>query len=331
MPALAVARAFRAEEPQGALLVVGRRGGPEERIVPAQGFDLETIRVQGLDRDAPWRNLALPAILPAALMAGRRIVERFRPDVVLGTGGYVMVPALTAARSRHIPYVLLVMEPGGLANRLFYRRAAAACIVQPDRHGAVKTARVEETGLPLGEGFEPHTPQVPPRRLLVVGGSLGARRINHAVWGALDALLERFEEVVHVAGRQAEADLPRYARPRYRGMVFTDEMAALMASADLVVSRGGVSTVSEITASGLPVIVVPGTFAGAHQEETGRLLVEAGAGVRIADDELTPERLVAVIDSLQPEQLRAMAAASARLGRPDAARRVVQVLREVAA
>src|SRR5439155_7751008 len=112
-PALAVAQAFRAEEPDGSLLIMGKRGGPEERIVPAQGFDLETVRVQGLDRDAPWRNLALPYVLPAALMAGRRIVDRFRPDVVLGTGGYVMVPALAAARSRGIPYALLVMEPRG--------------------------------------------------------------------------------------------------------------------------------------------------------------------------------------------------------------------------
>src|SRR5579872_1298647 len=119
-PALAVARALRADEPDAQILLVGRRGGPEERLVPAAGFDLETVRIQGFDRDAPWRNLALPIVLPAALAAGRRIVERFRPDVVLGAGGYVMVPALRAAKALHIPYVMLVMEPRGLANRLFY-------------------------------------------------------------------------------------------------------------------------------------------------------------------------------------------------------------------
>src|SRR5437660_7476538 len=108
MPALAVAQAFRAEEPQGVVLLVGKAGGPEERLVPEAGFDLETIRIQGLDRDAPWRNLALPLVLPTALAAGRRILERFRPDVVLGTGGYVMVPALRAARALGIPYVMLV-------------------------------------------------------------------------------------------------------------------------------------------------------------------------------------------------------------------------------
>src|SRR5438094_5589511 len=89
-PALAVARAFRAEEPDGAVLLVGRRGGPEERLVPAAGFQLETIRMRGLDRDAVWKNVVLPVLVPAGLYAGLRVLDRFRPDVVLGMGGYVM-------------------------------------------------------------------------------------------------------------------------------------------------------------------------------------------------------------------------------------------------
>src|SRR5260370_42603210 len=102
-PALAVARAFRAEEPDGALLLVGRKGGPEERLVPAAGFELATVNVRGLDRDALWKNVALPAIVPAALRAGLRIVDGFKPDVVLGMGGYVMAPAGAAARMRGGP------------------------------------------------------------------------------------------------------------------------------------------------------------------------------------------------------------------------------------
>jgi UDP-N-acetylglucosamine--N-acetylmuramyl-(pentapeptide) pyrophosphoryl-undecaprenol N-acetylglucosamine transferase len=195
----------------------------------------------------------------------------------------------------------------------------------------VKVSRVKVTGVPLRPGFRPASPQAPARRLLVLGGSLGARRLNHAVWGALDALLERFETVVHVAGRQAESDLPRYERAGYRGLAFTDEMPDLMAAADLVVSRAGAGTISEITACGLPSILIPGTFAGAHQEVNARVMVEEGAAVRLADDELTPARLLAALDSLTPDRLRALADGSRRLGRPDAARRVVQVLREAAA
>src|SRR2546428_13608099 len=105
-PALAVARAFRAEEPQGALLLVGRSGGPEERLVPAAGFALRTGRGRGLDPDAPWKNIALPVLVPLALRSALPIVDRFRPDLVLGMGGYGIAPPGAAGRLRRIPYVL---------------------------------------------------------------------------------------------------------------------------------------------------------------------------------------------------------------------------------
>src|SRR2546423_3453472 len=131
-PALAVALAFRVEEPGGAVLLVGRAGGPEERLVPAAGFELETVRVRGLDRDAPWKNVALPFLIPTALRAALRIVDRFKPDGVLGMGGYVMAPAVAAARMRHIPYVLHVKDVRpGLATRYFAASAAAVCATLP--------------------------------------------------------------------------------------------------------------------------------------------------------------------------------------------------------
>src|SRR6185312_13434412 len=131
-PALAVARARRAEDPQSEVLLVGRAGGPEERSVPAAGFDLETIRIQGLDRDAPWKNVALPVLIPMALRSALRIVDRFQPDVVLGMGGYVMAPAVAAARMRRIPYVLHEKDVRpGLATRYFAASAAAVCTTLP--------------------------------------------------------------------------------------------------------------------------------------------------------------------------------------------------------
>src|SRR5438105_2292444 len=176
------------------------------------------------------------------------------------TGGHLF-PALAVARAfrADVPSgeVLLVGKLGG-----------------PEGRGLVKSKRVEIPGFPIREDFRRASPRVPPRRLLVLGGSLGARRLNHAVWGSLDLLLERFDEVVHVAGRQGEPELLKYARPGYRGLAFTDQMPTLMAQADLVVSRAGVGTISEITAAGLPGVLVPGTFAGAHQEGNAAVLVE---------------------------------------------------------
>src|SRR2546430_13315362 len=131
-PALAVARAFRVEQPDGAVLLVGREGGPEERLVPAAGFELETVRIRGLDRDAPWKNVALPALIPMALRAALRILDRFRPDVVLGMGGYVMAPAVAAARIRRIPYVLHEKDVRPrLAARDFAASAAALGTAPP--------------------------------------------------------------------------------------------------------------------------------------------------------------------------------------------------------
>jgi len=329
-PALAVAHAFRAEEPDGALLLVGRKGGPEERLVPAAGFDLATVNVRGLDRDAIWKNIALPAIVPAALRSGLRIVDNFHPDVVLGMGGYVMAPAVAAARMRGIPYVLHEKDVRpGLATRFFAGGAAAICTTLPGTEKRVGNRRVEMTGVPLRDGFEPRTPSVPPRRLLVTGGSQGARHINEVVWGALDELRKRFEEVVHVAGRQGTEGVARHAAPGYRGLAFVDDMPALMAAADLVVSRAGVGTIAEVAAVGLPMVLVPGTFGGGHQEENAKAMVEAGAAVRIGDAELTASRLVETIDALTPDRLRAMAKASSGAGRRDAATRVLAVLHRV--
>ena len=313
------------------MLLVGRSGGPEERLVPAAGFDLATVNVRGLDRDAVWKNLALPAIIPASLGAGLRIVDRFSPDVVLGMGGYVMAPAVAAARLRGIPYVLHEKDVRpGLATRIFAGGAAVICTTLPGTEKRLGGRRVELTGVPLREGFTPHTSEVPPRRLLITGGSQGARNLNQAVWSALDELCSLFEEVVHVAGRQGAAGVTEHAHPRYRGMAFTDDMADLMSHADLIVSRAGVGTIAEATSVGLPMVLIPGTFGGGHQEENAAAMVESGAAVRLGDAALSGHSLVATIKALSSEQLRAMAKASNAAGRRDAAQRVLRVLHEVA-
>jgi UDP-N-acetylglucosamine--N-acetylmuramyl-(pentapeptide) pyrophosphoryl-undecaprenol N-acetylglucosamine transferase len=330
-PALAVAQAFRAEAPDGAVLLVGRRGGPEERLVPAAGFELATVNIRGLDRDAVWKNIALPVLVPAAVVEALRIVDRFRPEVVLGMGGYVMAPAVAAARLRGIPYVLHEKDVRpGLATRMFAGGAAAICTTLPGTEKRLVGLRVELTGVPLREGFAPRTPDVPPRRVLITGGSQGARSLNHAVWSALDDLTDRFEEVIHVAGRQGAEGVAQHARARYVGMAFTDDMPSLMARADLVVSRAGVGTIAEATAVGLPLILIPGTFGGGHQEENAVAMVQAGAAVRLGDANLTGTSLRAAIEGLSEDRLRAMAKASAEAGRRDAAKRVLAVLHEVA-
>jgi UDP-N-acetylglucosamine--N-acetylmuramyl-(pentapeptide) pyrophosphoryl-undecaprenol N-acetylglucosamine transferase len=311
--------------------MAGRKGGPEERLVPAAGLDLATVLIRGLDRDAPWKNLALPFVVPRAILAAGEIVSTFKPDVVLGMGGYVMAPYVAAARRRGIPYVLHEKDVRpGLATRFFASRAAAVCVTLPGTEQRLPGVRVVMTGVPLREGFVPRTPDVPPRRLLVTGGSQGARRLNEAVWSALPELLARFEEVIHVAGEQGAEGIAQHSGDRYRALTFADDMPALMAGADLIVSRAGVSTIAEAAAVGLPMILVPGTFGGGHQEENAAAMVEAGAAVRIADADLNGASLLRAIDGLDADRLRSMAKAAAASGRRDADQRVLAVLHEVA-
>ena len=286
--------------------------------------------MRGLDRDAPWKNLALPYLIPTALRAALRIVDRFRPDVVLGMGGYVMAPAVAAARMRRIPYVLHEKDVRpGLATRYFAANAAAVCTTLPGTEQRLKDGQVVLTGVPLREGFAPRTPDVPPRRVLITGGSQGARRLNQATWSVLDQLCARYEEVIHVAGGQGADGIAANARDRYHGLAFADDMPALMSRADLIVSRAGVGTIAEAAAVGLPMVLIPGTFGGGHQEENATAMVRAGAAVRLADDDLSGETLLRTLEGLDAERLRAMAGASAAAGRRDAAQRVLAVLHEV--
>jgi UDP-N-acetylglucosamine:LPS N-acetylglucosamine transferase len=266
-----------------------------------------------------------------ALRAGLRVVDRFKPDVVLGMGGYVMAPAVAAARMRRVPYVLHEKDVRpGLATRMFAGGAAAICTTLPGTEKRLGARRVVLTGVPLRAGFEPRAPAVPPRTLLVTGGSQGARNLNNAVWGALDELTGMFDHVIHVAGRQGAEGVAEHRRERYEGLAFSDDMPALLARADIIVGRAGVGTIAEAAAVGLPMVLVPGTFGGGHQEDNAAAMVRAGAATRIGDAELTPQTLVSTLRSLTPEQLRAMAKASAGAGRRDAAMRVLEVVREVA-
>src|SRR5579864_247684 len=306
-PALAVAQAFRGEDRDGKVLLVGRQGGPEEKLVPDAGFQLETVQIRGFDRDAAWKNAALPFLIPFSLGTALRIVDEVRPDVVLGMGGYVMAPAVAAARLRHIPYVLHEKDVRpGLATRMFAGGAAAICVTLPGTEQRLRGKRVVLTGVPLRDGFVLRTPDVPPRRLLITGGSQGARNLNQAVWSALDQLCARFVEVVHVAGRQGAQGVSENARDGYRGLEYSDDMPGLMSRADLIVCRAGVGTIAEAAAVGLPMVLVPGMFGGGHQEENAAAMVDAGAAVRIANAELSGPNLVAAIANLDDARLRAM-------------------------
>ena len=327
MPALAVADALRSEGAEVEFIGSGRA---EARIVPAAGYPLHAISVEGLSRSNPLRAIRALVRAAAAVGRARAILAALDPDAVMGGGGYVAGPVALAALTRRIPIVLTEADSRlGLTNRLLAPFARRVCLSfppsRPGRMSRWRAARASAgdrqvgkfrvTGRPLFRptqdrraarerfGVEPEQPCV-----LVFGGSLGSQSINRA---ALAALTGSSFHVLHVCGSRD-----------YRAL----------AAADLVVARSG-GSVFELAAHSLPAILVPYPHAaGDHQGANAAWMSAAGAAIVIPDDELTPPRLAREVASLVADRARlaAMASASGRLARPQAAAEVAAELLEAA-
>jgi UDP-N-acetylglucosamine--N-acetylmuramyl-(pentapeptide) pyrophosphoryl-undecaprenol N-acetylglucosamine transferase len=336
VPALAVADALRAEGAQVSF-IGGERA--EAELVPAAGYPLRTIAVEGLSRTSP-RQAALAMVRAAkALGRARGLLAELQPDAVMGGGGYVSGPVGLAAITRRTPLVLTEADSHlGLSNRALAPLARRVCLAFPIEGRDGERYRVTGRPIPYArrdragarERFGIDSQEL---CVLVFGGSLGARSINLAALQALDS--QQFH-VLHVCGRRDYPELSASALPAgydLREYLDLEQFADALAAADLVVSRAG-GSVFEIAAHGLPAILVPYPHASAdHQSANARWMAQAGAAVVIPDGELTAARLAREVAQLlsNRSRLAAMASASQRLARPEAAREVAQELLRAAA
>jgi UDP-N-acetylglucosamine--N-acetylmuramyl-(pentapeptide) pyrophosphoryl-undecaprenol N-acetylglucosamine transferase len=323
------------------LLFVGRRGRLDREILSRSGITSTEIDIHGFDRDAPWRNVSLAWLVPGALVQARSLLARFRPDAVLATGGDVSLPVVAMAAARGVPSVTLELNAvPGLSTRLLARLSRVVATAFSRTAGLLPArTRVSLTGTPVRQEFltDADPPRVPPRRLLVFGGSLGSRRLNAAVLAALPGLMELGLEVDHVvggdtAGAEERERLAREYAGRYSVTGFAHDLPQRLAAADLVVARAGGSGLAEIAASGRPAVVVPGNFGGGHQRPNALAASEAGFAVLVEDAQFDGPRLLSTVRELvaDPERLRQMAAAARAWARPDAADRVAQLVLETA-
>lgn len=340
---MAVAAELRASGAEVSFL--GARGRIEAELVPAAGYEIDLVRVRGIDRGNPLRAALAAAEALAAVGGALRALRRRRADVVMGGGGFVAGPAGLAAVLRRTPLVLTEADSHlGLANRLLAGRARRVCIAFPiaGREGA----RYEVTGRPVpaavlaaGRGAARERFGIPAETpcLLAMGGSQGARSINECAVAAFAERPGREFHVVHVSGRRdfeaLEDRLAAAPHPEgYTLLAYEPDLGECLAACDLVIGRAG-GSIFELAAAGRPAVLVPYPYAAAgHQEGNAAWMAKAGAATVIPDAELSAERLAAEVGALFADRsrLEAMAAASAKLAMPDAARRIADIVLEAA-
>jgi UDP-N-acetylglucosamine--N-acetylmuramyl-(pentapeptide) pyrophosphoryl-undecaprenol N-acetylglucosamine transferase len=328
-PALAVADELRSRGVEVSWL--GTRQGLEAEVVPRAGFPIDYIQVTGLRGKGGLSWLAAPLRLVVALSQGLRVMRRRHPAAVLGMGGFVTGPGGLAAWLLRRP--LLIHEQNaraGLTNRLLAPLARRVMEAFPGTFAA----GAMHTGNPLRREFLQHALAEPlsaehtgPLRLLIVGGSLGAARLNEVVPQALAALpAEARPEVWHQAGkRNIDTAQANYAEQGVDARVepFIEDMAAAYAWADVVLCRAGAMTVAEVAAAGVPSILVPYPFAvDDHQTANARYLADHQAALLLPQPQLSVERLVEILRELTPAALARMADAARRLAMLDATQRV---------
>jgi UDP-N-acetylglucosamine--N-acetylmuramyl-(pentapeptide) pyrophosphoryl-undecaprenol N-acetylglucosamine transferase len=329
VPAIAVADALRAEGAEVSF-VGGERA--ERELVPAAGYEIDTIAVEGISRSDPLKAARAVGKAAVALGAVRRILRARRPDAVLGAGGYVAGPVGLAAVRQRIPLVLAEADSHlGLSNRLLAPRARRVCLAFPLEGREPPRYRVTGRPVPPTVTDRAHARAqlgIGPDEtcVLVFGGSLGARSINEA---APEAFRDAPYRVVHVAGAR---DFPalRSPGPHYVLLEYLTPFGTALAAADAAVARAG-GSVFELAQYGLPAVLIPYPHAAAnHQEANARWMAEHGAAIVLPDSELTPQRLRAETDALLARRAE-LAANARRLARPDAARDVAGELLAAAA
>ena len=366
-PALALAQRLRELEPGARILFIGT-GRLEAKKVPAEGFPIKLISVRGLagprDFAGLMRKLHSTALLALGvpLFQSLAALRAFRPQVVVGTGGYVCGPVVLAARLLKIPSISVEqnLRPG-LTTRLLARLVDVAALISEEsvalypmpkgRFARPGKPRLVVTGNPIRpeivnarkeDGLAAFGLSLERLTLLVVGGSLGSSLLNRVFLEALEMLADEFwfrnsVQIIHVVGTQSAnppelGERAKQARLRYQAHAYLDNLPLAYAAADLAICRGGGTTIAELSARGLPAIIVPWVAAANNEQYyNSKPLAHVGGALLMQEDEFTPGHLAGELKSLlqNPARLQEMSIASRKLGRPKAAEEILLIAREL--
>ena len=346
-PAIAIADALKKRDPLIDILFVGARGRMEMEKVPAAGYRIEGLWISGLQRKLTLSNLMFPVKVAHSMMRCRAIVKSFKPDAVVGVGGYASGPLVQVASRMGIPSVLQEQNSyPGITNKLLAKKARKICVAYPGMEKFFPADKIVFTGNPmrsqLGNKFSKEEAakvfglDASKKTILAVGGSLGARTINETIRQSYDLLKDRNDiQVLWQIGKLYATQYLETPVAKLNGVcpsVFIDRMDMAYALADVVIARAGAMTISELCLTGKASIFVPSPYvAEDHQTHNAMSLVKLGAAIMIPDTDAPKKAFPEALRLLDhPEELRQLESAIHKLGRPYAAEEVADVILNVA-
>ena len=326
---MAIANAVRRRVPEPGILVVGAEGRMEMERVPAAGYEIVGLPVAGFDRKRLWRNVKVLWKLMKSMRMARRVLRDFQPDIAVGVGGYASGPMLKEAQKRGIPTLIQEQNSyAGVTNKLLAANADRICVAYDGMERFFPGEKIIKTGNPVRKdvvssklsqedakrelGFNPNRPLV-----VVVGGSLGARTINDSMKLAVRDMLKSGASVLWQTGKlyadECQKAIADINNENLIATAFVGRMDLVYRGADLVVSRAGASTISEIQLAGVPAVLVPSpNVAEDHQRKNAEALAQRGAAVMILDRECAEKLPRVVTEMLRDPKKREELGANAR-------------------
>ena len=313
-PAIAIANELKTQFPDAEFLFVGAQDKMEMQKVPQAGYEIKGLWIAGLQRKLTLQNLMFPLKLATSLLESRRIIKQFKPNVVIGTGGFASGPLLQAAGGAGIPTVIQEQNSfPGITNKLLSKKANAICVAYGNLERFFPKEKIVLTGNPVRQdlidieskrdeaiafyGLDPNK-----KTLLVLGGSLGARRVNQLIEKELHSMLSQDVQVIWQCGKLYFEEYKKHNQQNVRVVDFIEKMDFVYAGADVIISRAGGSSVSELCIVGKPVIFIPSpNVAEDHQTKNAQAIVDAKGAILLKESELDSQFSI-VFEALLKDQ-----------------------------
>jgi len=338
-PAIAIANELKSRFPDAEFLFVGAKDKMEMQKVPQSGYAIEGLWIAGLQRKLTLQNAMFPLKLVSSLLKSRKIIKKFKPDVVIGTGGFASGPLLQTANTLNIPTVIQEQNSyPGITNKLLSKKANAICVAYENLEQFFPKNKIVFTGNPVrqdildidskrSEALSYFNLDENKKTLLVIGGSLGARRINQLIAKEIDFLRNNNLQIIWQCGNLYMADYKHFSEVENVQVVsFIDRMDLIYAAADFVISRAGASSVSELCLVGKPTIFIPSpNVAEDHQTKNAKAIVDKNGALLIKESELD-EKFESVFNKLiHDENLqKSLSEIMKKLAKPNATKDIVE-------